>query len=195
MSASAVAIGMRVKTGRATAVLLAGTRGAPLVLERRALELYDPKVPHSDQPYHVALEMDAAKAGPIIERATEAVRAVALRELTALRRAVEGSGHELRALGLVVGSLGDPAKLGNPHVRAHALEGRLFWEVLDRAAHELGTPCTVVAEKELYAHAAAALGKKPDTLRAALGLLGKSVGRPWGAEEKCAALVAWSALA
>jgi hypothetical protein len=53
----------------------------------------------------------------------------------------------------------------------------------------------VIAERDLYEHAAKALGRTPDALRAALAELGKVAGRPWGAEEKCAALAGWSALA
>ena len=195
MSGPAVALGMRVKTGRATALVVGGGRAAPRVLERRTLQLYDPKVPYSGQPHHAALELDEKKAGPITRRALETVRALGRSELEAALRAVAAAGHELRGLGLVVGSLGDPAKLGNPHVRAHALEGRLYWEVLADAARELGAPCTVIAERDLYEHAAEALGRKPDALRAAIAELGKTAGRPWGAEEKCAALAAWSALA
>ena len=194
MSALPVAIGMRVKTGRATALVVAGTRAAPRLLERRELQLHDPKVPYSGQPHHAALELDEKKAAPVTRRALETVRALGRSELEAAIRAVAAAGHQLRGVGLVVGSLGDPAKLGNPHVRAHALEGRLYWEVLADAARELDTPCAVIAERDLYEHAAKALGRKPDALRAALAELGKAAGRPWGAEEKCAALAAWSAL-
>ena len=170
MSALAVAIGMRVKTGRATALVMAGTRAAPRLLERRELQLHDPKVPYSGQPHHAALELDEKKAAPITRRALETVRALGRSELEAAIRAVAAAGHELRGLGLVVGSLGDPAKLGNPHVRAHALEGRLYWEVLADAARELDTPCAVIAERDLYD--ARGEGARPQARRAARGARG-----------------------
>ena len=193
-AASAAVLGLRVKTGRATGLVVSGTRAAPRVVERRSLQLHDEKVPYSGQPHHAALELDPEEAARITPRALETVRALGRRELEAAVRAVEKSGHALRAVGLVVGSLGDPAKLGNPHVRAHALEGRLYWEVLAEPARALGVPCEVIAERDLYAYAAKALARKEDALRAALAALGKELGKPWGAEEKCAALVAWSAL-
>ena len=194
MSRESAAIGLRVKTGRAIAVLVTGSRKQPRVLERREVTLYDPAVPHSGQPYHVALELGEERAAPLLARALEAVRVVGRREFRTLMESLADSGHALRGVGLVVGSLGDPAKLGNPHVRAHALEGQLYWQVLDAAARELGLECGVVTEKEIYARASESLKLKPDALRSAVAELGRSVGRPWGADEKTAALAAWSAL-
>jgi len=194
VSRAVAALGLRVKTARATAVFVTGTRRKPTVLSRREITLFDPAVPHSGQPYHVALELGEERAAPLVARAVEAVQAAGRRELRSLVESLAGSGHDLRGIGLVVGSLGDPAKLGNPHVRAHAPEGRLYWQVLDAAARELGLVCAVVTEKEIYAKASESLGVKPDALRAAAAELGREVGRPWGAEEKTAALAAWVGL-
>ena len=189
-----VAIGVRVKTARATAVIVGGSRREPRALLRRELTLYDPAVPHSGQPYHVALELGEERAAPLVARALEAVRSVSRRELRSLVESLKGDGHAPASVGFVVGSLGDPAKLGNPHVRAHALEGRLYWQALEAAAEELGLACNVLTEKEAYGHASKSLGVKSDHLRATLAELGRALGRPWGAEEKTAALAAWSAL-
>jgi len=194
MTRERVAIGLRVKTARATAIAVTGTAQKPRVLERRELTLYDPDVPHSGQPYHLELELPAKQAAPLLERALEAVRAAGARELRSLVESLAAPGREVRAVGLVAGSLGDPEKLGNPHVRAHAREGQLYWKVLDAAAESLGVGCSVVTEKEIWAHAAKSLGRKPDALRGTLAEWGRELGRPWGAEEKCAALAAWVAL-
>ena len=45
-------IGFRVKSGWATAVLLARPIQSPQVFDRRILELSDPAIPESRQPYH-----------------------------------------------------------------------------------------------------------------------------------------------
>jgi hypothetical protein len=79
-------------------------------------------------------------------------------------------------------------------VRAHALEGQVYWQALQAAAESLGIACAVLAEKELYGHAARALGRRPDALRKTLAAWGRELGPPWAAEEKCAALAAWAAL-
>lgn len=187
-------IGFRVKTGRATAVLLAGTTESPRVLARRAVDLTDPAIPDTREPYHVALELPESKAAPRIDRAKRAVRTVALRAVKELAGELRRQGHELRAVGLVVGSDIDPQKLGNPHVRAHALEGRLFREVLEAGASACGVPCVVLVERELYEKAASALAQPADQVKSKAAALGVAVGRPWTSEEKSAAVAAWLAL-
>jgi hypothetical protein len=194
VSRESVAVGLRVKTGRATAVALAGSARKPRVLQRLALTLYDPDVPHSGQPYHVELELPPERAAPLLARALEAIRAVGLRELRALAESLAAHGR-LRGVALVAGSLGDASGIKNPHVRAHALEGQVYWKALQAAAESLGIASAVVAEKELWDHAARALGRRPDALRKALAEWGRELGPPWAAEEKCAALAAWAALA
>jgi hypothetical protein len=41
-------------------------------------------------------------------------------------------------IGIVVGSIIDPATIANPHIRAHAQEGQLFRTVVETAAKKLG---------------------------------------------------------
>ena len=193
--AAAATIGFRVKTGRATAVLLAGSVKAPRVLARRAVDLTDPAVPETREPYHVGLELPEAKAAPIIDRARRAVRVVAVRAMKDLADELRRGGHALQGVGLVVGSDIDPKKLGNLHVRAHALEGRLFREVLEAGADACGVPCVVLVERELYDRAAGVLAQPAARVKSTAAELGVPVGRPWTIEEKTAAVAAWLALA
>src|SRR2546421_12128826 len=66
------AVGFRVKSGWAAAVLLVGPARAPRVADRRVIELSDPAVPTSRQPYHAV--MDAAPArGAKLERRLRSV--------------------------------------------------------------------------------------------------------------------------
>jgi len=55
------AVGFRVKSGWATAVLLVGPVKLPRVIDRRVLKLSDPAAPQSSQPYHAVLEMSEEK--------------------------------------------------------------------------------------------------------------------------------------
>jgi hypothetical protein len=171
-----------------------GPRSQPHALERRSIELWDPEVPDSKQPYHAALELRADEGARVVEAACRAVQNVATRALRALLADLRQKGHEPRGIGLVVGSDADPEKLANPHIRAHALEGRLFWRVLEVAAGALGLPCLAVTERDLFSKGAAALGRPADELKRIATDLGRPVGRPWGAEEKTAVLAAWMAL-
>jgi hypothetical protein len=96
--------------------------------------------------------------------------------------------------GLVVGSLIEPEKVGNPHIRAHASEGRLFRTVLEDALTSRGVRCEVIVEKQLPARTAAGLRRAPREIARTLGGFGQALGSPWRADEKAAAAAAWLAL-
>jgi hypothetical protein len=93
-----------------------------------------------------------------------------------------------------VGSTIDPATIGNEHVRAHALEARLFRTALERALGQEDVPCRVVRERDLAGAATAELGRSAAEIAKVIAELGRAVGPPWRAEEKAAATAAWMLL-
>jgi hypothetical protein len=190
-----IAIGFRVKTGRATAVVMVGPAFAPRVLSRKNLQLFDPAIPESHQPFHAELELppaDSARVVPIALRAVERVALAALRELVGEFQPGLGS---IVGIALVACSATDPESIRNPHMRAHAREGQLFPQALAAAAKTLRIPATTIVESEVFTSAAARLGKTLDAIKIAVSELGRAVGKPWSAEEKAAAAAAWIALA
>jgi hypothetical protein len=190
-----IAIGFRVKTGRATAVVMVGPAFAPRVLSRKNLQLFDPAIPESHQPFHAELELppaDSARVVPIALRAVERVALAALRELVGEFQPGLGS---IVGIALVAGSATDPESIRNPHMRAHAREGQLFPQALAAAAKTLRIPATTIVESEVFTSAAARLGKTLDAIKIAVSELGRAVGKPWSAEEKAAAAAALIALA
>ncbi len=88
---SRAALGLRVKTGRAIAVVLAGDPAQPEIRLRRELSLVDPEVPASRQPYHAALGLAPGEAKPVVERAAEAVRKASHRNPHMHAHAAEGA--------------------------------------------------------------------------------------------------------
>jgi hypothetical protein len=189
-------LGFRVKSGYAVAVVLAGRAASPKAVARCVVELSDPKVPGTRQPYHDGYfkqnedAREIARLVRVIERcAQEAVTAF----LAEARRAVAEPAGPMRA-GLVVGSVIDPAKVGNPHIRAHANEGRLFRTVLEEALQSQGVDCSIVVDKHLAAAAARGLRRSSRDIARTLTQFGKTLGSPWRAEEKAAAAAAWLAL-
>jgi len=92
---------------------------------------------------------------------------------------------------MVVGSVIDPDSLGNPHVRVHALEGKLFREVVAAALAERGIDCAVLVERDAYAKVAADASTPEQQLRTQIAALGKARIKPWRSEEKLATLAAW----
>jgi hypothetical protein len=97
----------------------------------------------------------------------------------------------LRGAGVVVGSLIDPKTIGNDHIRIHAMEGKLFREVVIDAAERKGLKCPVHREQDLYEQAAKKLKTTEPALRKKLIDLGRDVDGGWRGEQKAAALAAW----
>jgi hypothetical protein len=188
------ALGFRVKSGWAIAVLLTGPARTPRVADHRVVQLGDPADPESRQPYHARTgkeERDAAK----IARRVAAVERYAGRSLAALIAEYRAAGHRPRGVAVVAGSGGDPARIANPHIRAHASEGKLFRTVIEDGAREARLPCGLVVERALYETAAKALGRSVLDLKRAVTALGDSLEGSWRAEHKAAALAAWMVLA
>ena len=178
---TAVALGFRVKSGFAIAVALGGSASAPVAIARHVVELSDPKAPDTRQPYHHGFYTHEEDARTIARR-VKSVERYATRSLAALLR--DGRLCECRRAGLVVGSVIDPEKVGNPHIRAHASEGRLFRTVLASALESHGIACEAIVEKRLAAKAVADLGRRDADIKKVLAAFGKSLGGPWRADKK-----------
>ena len=187
-------LGCRVKSGWATAVLVEGPPRAPRVLDRRVIDLSDARIPTSRQPYHAVRDARPSKAAKLERHLRRLVERITKRSLGALLEEYRRQGRRVRRVALVVGSLIDPARIGNDHIRAHALEGQLFRTALEGAARAARLPCTTLVERSLYETAAARLKRPPGALRRAVTDLGGARRGPWRADEKAATLAAWLAL-
>jgi hypothetical protein len=189
-----VALGFRVKSGYAIAVVVRGSPSAPEVVSRHVLQLSDPDVAATRQPYHHGFFTHEEDTGKIA-RLVKIVERCATRSVAAL---VEELRHAPRhgrfRAALVVGSVIDPKQVGNPHIRAHANEGRLFRTVLESALRTHGIPCDVIVEKQLAEKAAKALPCPDSEIKRTLAAFGKTLGGSWRAEEKAASTAAWLAL-
>jgi hypothetical protein len=193
-SRARTAVGFTVKSGWASAVLIAGTATNPRVLESQRVDLSDPSIPESRQPYHAGFAT-ARPNGPGLSRLIASVERFGGQSVTGLIRQYQTVEHELRGAGVVVGSLIDPTRIGNEHIRIHALEGRLFRGVVEDtiARHELA--CSVWRERDLYGFAARMFKRSEDELRGTVAALGRGIVGTWRAEQKAAALAAWLVLA
>lgn len=188
------ALGFRVKSGWAMAVLLAGPPNLPKLVRCQAILLSDPKIPQSKQPHHAALDRPGKEGKALAENLCSVVADAARKSVQQLLKQAAADGYGVMGAGLVVGSLVDPATLHNEHIRAHGLEGQLFRTALEDAFREQGLPSRVLLEKNAYTTASPALRKSaPETKRIIAGL-GDSHEGSWRAEEKLAALAAWVAL-
>lgn len=183
-----IAVGFRVKSGFAIAVALMGPVSAPSAVSRRVIEMSDPDVPETRQPYHDGFFRTEENAREIARR-VRIVERCAKHSVAALLK-----DTRVARAGLIVGSVIDPDKVGNPHIRAHAHEGRLFRTVLEEALRSRGVDCQVIVEKQLAAKTASVLRRPPREIAHTLDRFGKALGSPWRADEKAAATAAWLSL-
>lgn len=187
------ALGFRVKSGWAAAVLLTGSACSPQLCDVQRIDLSDPRRPKSRQPYHAAmgkLETDTRK----VNRRVRVVRSVAQASVATLLAGYRQNGYSIRRAALVVGSRIDPTSVANPHIRAHAFEGRLFRSVLEESLHGRGIRTEVLIERDAYREAAMILKQSNANLRRVIQSFGRETEAPWRAEEKLAAVAAWCAL-
>src|SRR6266568_1957177 len=136
----------------------------------------------------------AGDAKQIERRLCSIVERVTRKSVAALIADYRAAGCVVRRVALVVGSQIDPARIANDHIRAHALEGRLFRTALDKAVRARRLPCSVVLERAVYAKAASALKRSQGQLKHTVTELGRALDGPWRADEKTATLAAWMAL-
>lgn len=190
----ALALGLTVKSGWAAAVLLVvDSHQSPHVADSRRIELSDPEDPESRQPYHAGFGT-ARSGGPELTRLVGSVRRFGLRSVTNLIKSYTTVGQRLSGAGVVVGSLNDPARIANDHIRIHALEGQLFRTIVEESVRAHALRCEVWRERDLYAAAAAALHQNEARIRSAVTALGRTTTGPWRAEQKAAATAAWLVL-
>jgi hypothetical protein len=192
------AIGWRVHSGWASQIALAGPLAGPTVIERRRVELVDPAVPGSRQPYHAARVLPLAEAERWIAHCLDATRRLARRELAATIDGLRRQGYRTVACGLLDSSarpLPALAAVLASHALVHTAEGELFRRALVDASQGEALPVTRVRERDLLDHGAATLGIAPDRIQQHLARIGATLGPPWRQDEKLATLIAWLALA
>ena len=193
-----VAFGMKAHSGWAALVVL-GTRSGELQLvDRCRLELVEKtEASWAKQPYHAAERSSPDDAHELVGRALESAHRIAVREMRATVRRAHDAGHEIAACAvLVVDPMPDWTvdEILAVHFRMHKAEGVLFRDVLARAATACGLRFVGINEKRLEEQAERALGSSVAAMKKTIASLGKSVGPPWGKDQKDASLAAMIAL-
>jgi len=196
IKAQTAVLGFRVKSGWAAVVLMTGTAHSPQLSDVNRIELCDPRLPETRQPYHAAmgkLETDPAK----LNEREHVVRSISQQSLARLLKRYHEKGFRIVGAAIVVGSQINPSTIANPHIRAHALEGRLFRSVVEQSlqAHEIQTE--VLLERDAYTTVAAQLKQSSDDVKRAiqdLRQLAPAKRQSWRVDEKFAALAGLFAL-
>jgi hypothetical protein len=192
-----VAIGLRAHSGWAALVALAGPATRPEVIARRRIEIADPGIRGSKQPFHAAEPWEFPDAKAYIERCSASTERLAREALQAALDGLRDRHTEPVGCGIILGSgrtLPGLEAILKSHALIHTAEGEFFRKALVEACEHCGIPVLGVKEKELFARGAAQLRTPVSELERRVQEMGKSVGPPWTQDQKYAALAAWMAL-
>jgi len=190
-----VAFGMKAHSGWAALVVVGKRDGDFAVVDRRRIELVEHE--WAKQPYHAAEDMERGAARALVERGIEATQRIAVREMRAAVRREQERKNEVTACAVLVGNpMPDWSveEILAVHFRMHKAEGVLFRDALVRATDANGLRLVAIPEKLLTKHAERAFASPMSRLAKRVTTLGKSVGPPWGKDQKDAALAAMIAL-
>lgn len=193
-----LALGLKAHSGWAALVALGNDVGELRVTDRRRIELVEEAdAAWAKQPYHAAEDLKPDEARKVVKRGIDAARRNAVREMKAAIKRASEAGYEIAGCAVLVG---EPMpdwttdEILAVHFRMHKAEGVLFREALIRAADACRVRLVAIPEKRLTEHAERVLAMPMSASMKRVAELGKSVGPPWGKDQKDAALAAMIAL-
>jgi len=191
------ALGFRLHTGWAALVAVSGVPGKFTVLLRRRIELLPASNSLPRFVYHEAAELPPSQAAELVHRVKAASQEMA-------RIAVKDTLDQLRSLGVAVKAAGIPsgsrlipedlAAVLRSHPLIHTAEAALFRQAMASACEDRRLTIISVREREVWLSAADAWELKESELRKQVDGLRKSVGAPWGTDQKTAMAMALLAL-
>ncbi len=191
------ALGFRVHSGWAAAVVVCGTLDAPVVVDRKKIQLVKTFSYTFRQPYHTAEKMERPDAVKFIRGVRSDAKRMAVSSLRSLQREL-GEGEFKIVRGALLLASGRPLpgleQILASHALIHTADGELFRDSLRAACVVCNLPLDGIREKELFATASKVLGIQAAALKRRIAALGKSLGPPWSQDEKFAALAAWLTL-
>ena len=191
------ALGFRVHSGWAAAVVLSVEKRAPIVLVRQRVLLVETFTYEFRQPYHTVEKMPFEKAGTFIARVRTEAQQLAYQAIHGLHSDVEKQGYQLTRCGLLLASgrpLPELPKILASHALIHTADGELFREAIVHGCDRCGLKMESIKEKELLDLAGKSFRLKPAELLRRVTELGKPLGSPWSQDEKFSTLAAWLAL-
>jgi hypothetical protein len=171
---------------------------APEVLDRRRIEIADPEIDGSMQPYHAAEGLELDRARKYLDRCEQAARRRARDGLKKALDDLRADGRQVVGCGLLLSSgraLPPLSDILRSHALIHTADGEHFRDALREAASHFGLSIEGVREKEIWERASADLGVPIAELQRLVNAIGKTLGPPWREDQKLAALSGWLVLA
>ena len=194
---STAALGFRLHTGWAAVVAIAGIPGKFQVLLRRRIEL----LPSGDSVprfvYHKSAELALSEAVELVSRAEAASEKSALIAVKEVLDHLGSLAVAVKAGGIPCGLRAVPTDLSavlRSHPMIHTAEGALFQRAVTSACQGSGLAVISAREREVWRNAASSWSLNEEGLRQQVDGLRKSVGAPWGTDQKTATAFALLAL-
>ena len=190
------ALGVRVHSGWAAAILLSGPAEAPQILDRRRISLCDPAIEGSKQPFHHAEPMAFAAAERFISHCAKSTQGRARSAIRALAKTAAAHRCELTGCGILAASgraLPGLKSILASHSLIHAAEGEFYRDAIARACARAQIAISRVKARDVESWTGARVGER--ALKSATVAFGRALGPPWTADEKLATMIAWLVLA
>lgn len=187
------AIGVRVHSGWGALVAVAGEPPEIEILERWRVTVIDPDMPGAKQPYHFVRECAVGQAEEHLAACAKLAEKLAHDSIRGIIRELEGIGYRVEASAILLASgrkLPPLAEILASHPLLHTAEGEFFRQAFRKACEELKVPVEGIRERELEKRAGAALGQSAARVQRRIAEAGKTIGPPWTADQKLAALAA-----
>jgi hypothetical protein len=190
-------LGVADHNGWAVCVTVGASRGVPVLVDRRRIELIEPGIP--SQPYHhETVKMPRPEAEQLVIRVRGAVARTTRARLTQLRDELQPL-HTIAAMALRIPPLEYvPVTVAEAHASYPVMcraDGMMYHEALRTAAGELNIPAVLDPRGEAVARAANLLGVSVDDVEQFLRHAGARLGPPWQKEHRLATAAAITMLA
>jgi len=193
-STDKAAIGISVHSGWGALVGVTSDGDGLRVVHRARVEIVGDEIPGWKQPYHHAESMGLPEAQRHIANCAAASSRLAVKALAKIVERLRASKVPVVASAILLGSgrpLPDLAFILNAHPLIHTAEGEFFRRIFWDACCEVEIPPAGFRTRELSGQAATIVGKAASAkLERDIPTLGKSIGPPWTADHKNAALAA-----
>jgi len=191
------ALGFKLHTGWATLVAAALRSDKIEVLLRRRVELLpaDGSIPRFV--YHTAAELEGPEQAALVKRAAAGAQKTGRSALQEIVESLRRWEVTIDTAAIPTGSTKVPADLGRilgSHPLIHAAEGALFQHAAAHACERCGLTVVTVRERDVLTRAAEACRTDLPAFQHKLDTLRKTVGPPWGADQKTATAAALVAL-
>jgi hypothetical protein len=198
MAAQPAAIGFLAHSGWAALILLGSGAANLNVLARSRVALIDDRDPESKQPYHAVEFLCVEEATGRLRGYLEVATALAYAAIETHCEAARERGYRVKSVGIIESAGQKQSSLSSilkSHALIHAAEGNHFRNALSAAAERNGIGVCRVQARALEDHAEDQLRLPLKRVLDTVNDLGRQVGPPWGADQKKAALLAWTLLA